>query len=102
MFLFGLSQQEGWFFSPTFHVYQRVNERVYCYVSRMMGFYTLQLYERSTTGLCTLEARSENNMEALFALGEKWLQDHYDFNQKKITENPFYIGQHNWHDKCWI
>lgn len=100
MFLFGVTQKEGWFFN-NFHVYQRVNEDVYCYVSKYIGFYVLQLYERSTTGLCTLEARS-HTPEILFQLGEEWLQTHQEWNEGKIRKDRFYIGQMNWKERCWV
>jgi hypothetical protein len=101
MFIFGLSEKEDWFFN-TFYVYQKVNQDVYCYVSRMIGFYTVQMYERSTTGLCTLEARSESNMEGLFQLGEKWLEKYETWDMNEICKDPYYIGQINHKEICWI
>jgi hypothetical protein len=101
MFVFGISERTGWFFTPTFHVYQRVNKRVYCYVSKAFGFYILQLYERGTTGLCTLEARSKN-IESLFELGEKWLEQYQDFPLEEIRKNRYYIEQRNWKEMCWV
>lgn len=102
MFTYGLTERDGWFYTPTFGVYQQVNQDVYCYVSRYIGFYTLQLYKRGTTGLCTLEARSEANPEALLALGEKWLEQYRDFNQEEIVKSPYYIGNPNIMDECWL
>ncbi|PLS19222.1 hypothetical protein CVD28_02090 [Bacillus sp. M6-12] len=102
MFYFGLTEKEGWFFTPTFHVYQRVNHDVYCYISRQLGFYTLQMYERGTTGYCLLEARSEANIEALFELGEDWLGKYEEWNEKALVKNPYFIGQQDWKEKCWI
>lgn len=40
------------------------------------------------TGLCTLEARSEGNIDALFALGEYWLLEHRDWNEEKFKKQP--------------
>lgn len=102
MFQFGQSVREGWFFTPTFNVYQKVNNKVYVYVSRQFGFYTLQMYERGTTGLCTLEARAETNIEELFKLGEEWLQQHEDYNQETIQKSPYYIGKRTWRESCWV
>lgn len=102
MFNYGLSEKDGWFYTPTFGVYQRVNQDVYCYVSRYIGFYTLQLYKRGTAGYCTLEARSVVNAEALFELGEKWLEDYQDFNQKDIEKSQYYIGNPNIYRECWV
>lgn len=102
MFIFGLTEKEGWFFTPTFRVYQKVNKDVYVYVSQMIGFYTVQLYERSTTGLCTLEARSETHIEGLFQLGEEWLKKYEKWNIDSIRNDHHYIGQMDFKEKCWI
>lgn len=102
MFLFGLSEKEGWFYTPTFYVYQKVNQDVYVYVSKHFGYYVLQLYERGTTGYCTLEVRSENNIESLFELGESWLQKYHKWDEALIVKDPHYIGQREWRENCWI
>jgi hypothetical protein len=101
VFVFGISERKGWFFTPTFHVYQKVNKRVYCYVSKAFGFYILQLYERGTADFCVLEARSKN-IESLFELGEKWLQQYQDFNEEEIRKDRCFIDQPNWKEMCWI
>lgn len=93
MFHFGVTEKDEWFFTPTFHVYQRVNQDVYCYVSRQIGFYMVQLYERGSTGLCLLEARSEHHVEALFELGEEWLNRYEKWNETALSQNPYFIGQ---------
>lgn len=102
MFIFGKSERNGWFYTPTFNVYQQVNAEVYCYVNQCLGFYTLQLYKRGTIGLCTLEARSEANPAALFALGEEWLKQYRDFNQEELVKSPYYIGNPAIMSECWI
>lgn len=102
MFDFGVTERKGWFYTPTFGVYQRVNEEVYCYVSRYFGYYTLQLYKRGTTGLCTLEARSETNPEALLVLGEEWLKQYRAFDREEIVKSPFYIGNPTIREDTWI
>lgn len=101
MFIYGLSKKEGWMFN-NFGVYQKVNKDVYVYVSRMMGFYTVQMYERATIGLCTLEARSETNIEGLFQLGEEWLNKYEKWDADEIMKDPYYIGQMDLLQKCWI
>lgn len=100
--MFGQLEKDGWFFTPTFNVYQKVNKEVYCYVSRQLGFYTVQLYQRGTIGLCTLEARSETNIDALFQLGEKWLEDFNEFNIEEIQSCPYYIGNPQLREQFWI
>lgn len=100
MFLYGVTQRKGWFFN-SFGVYQKVNKKVYVYVNRMMGFYVLQLYQRSTTGLCMLEARS-HDITVLFELGEQWLQKYHDFCMEKIKKDPYYIGNPKWRENCWL
>lgn len=100
--MFGMMEKEGWFFTSTFKVYQKVNKEVYCYVSRQLGFYTLQLYERGTTSLCTLEARSKTNIDALFKMGEEWLNEYQDFDVDKIKESPYYIGNPHIREQFWI
>lgn len=102
MFIFGLSETEGWFYTPTFRVYQKVNQDVYCYVSKYIGFYVLQLYERGTTGYCTLEARSKTDIESLFRLGEEWLNKYQQFDLEEVIKEPYHIGQINHREKCWI
>lgn len=102
MFLFGLSKRDGWFYTPTFGVYQRVNQDVYVYVNRYIGFYILQLYKRGETGLCTLEVRCENNIESLFDLGENWLERYQEWDEAMIQEDPHYIGHKDWRKNCWI
>lgn len=102
MFLFGNEEKEGWFFTPQFNVYQKVNKNVYVYVSRQFGFYTLQMYERGTVSLCTFEARSENNIQALFKLGESWLEEYQDFVHEEIMACPYYIGNPNLRNVFWI
>lgn len=102
MFLFGISEKAGWFYTPTFHVYQRVNQDVYVYVSKYIGFYVLQLYKRGTTGLCSLEVRSEENIKGLFELGETWLERYQEWDEELISKDPHYIGQQDWRKNCWI
>lgn len=102
MFYYGSTEVEGWFYTPTFSVYQRVNKDVYVYVSKAIGFYMVQLYERGTASFCTLEARSENNVEALFKLGEEWLIRHKNWDSQAISMDKHYIGQKEWRENCWI
>jgi hypothetical protein len=42
------------------------------------------------------------NTGALFELGEKWLDDYQDFNQKDIEKSPYYIGNPNIYRECWV
>jgi len=100
--MFGYLEKEGWFFTKKFNVYQRVNQDVYVYVSRQFGFYTLQLYQRGTTSLCTLEARSESNLDALFELGESWLKEFEKYDENQIQSCPYYIGNPKLQDVFWI
>lgn len=100
--MFGQFERDGWFFTQTFNVYQRVNQDVYVYISKQFGFYTLQLYQRGTTNFCTLEARSETNLEALFKLGETWLHDFEHYEETKILSCPYYIGNPELHNVFWI
>lgn len=101
MFLFGLSQKEGWFYN-TFHVYQRVNKDVYCYVSRQFGFHMVQLYRRGTADYCILEARSEGDINELFDLGIEWLNQFEKWDDDAISKCPYYIGQELWRENCWL
>ena len=102
MFYFGFSEKEDWFYTSTFGVYQKVNKDVYCYVSRYIGFYTVQLYKRGTAYLCTLEARSKDDVEGLFELGEKWLNEHEKWDDKILVQSQYHITQPNWKENCWI
>lgn len=101
MFFYGLSEKEGWFFNR-FHVYQRVNNDVYCYVSQQLGFYMVQLYRRATADFCILEARTDGDIEKMFDLGMEWLNQFESWDEKAITECPYYIGQLNWRENCWL
>lgn len=102
LFIFGISEKDGWFFTPQFNVYQKVNKDVYCYVSRYLGFYTIQLYERGTISLCTLEARCEYDIERLFSIGERWLKDYETLDVEAIKENPYHISQPNLKEVFWL
>lgn len=101
MFVFGVSQKEGWFFSPNLNVYQKVNDRVYCYISKAFGFYILQLYKRGTATICTLEARCEN-IEKLFNLGEEWLKKYKKYPEEELAKDRFHIDQPNWREMRWV
>lgn len=102
MFQFGTTEREGWFFTPTFGAYQKVNQDVYVYVIHHIGFYVLQLYQRGTTYMCTLEARSKGNPEALFELGETWLQKYQVWDNSLLEQDVHSITQPEWRDNCWI
>lgn len=101
MFIFSLSSVDGWFYTPTFYVYQKVNKGCYCYVSRSFGFYKLQMYERGTASMCILEVRSKDHQK-LFQLGEEWLNQYNEWDMSVIVKNPHYIGHHDWSYSSWI
>lgn len=73
---------EGWFYN-NFGVIQKTKGRVYCYISRYIGFFTLQLYERKNIGFCDLEIRNED-LQVLFDQAEKWLEEYKDGDMKKV------------------
>lgn len=102
MFLFGITEKQGWFYTPTFYAYQKVNQDVYVYIIRHFGYYVMQMYQRGTTGLCTLEVRSKDNIERLFELGEAWLEKYQNWNEELIVEDLHFIGQREWRENCWI
>jgi hypothetical protein len=89
-----LLEENGWF-ENNFNVHQKVNNNVYCYIQRMFGFYTLQLYMRGDTGYCTLEARSEN-LQKLIALGESWLETYQNSDREQLQQDPYHIDSEQW------
>lgn len=82
---------EGWFFN-NFGVIQKTQGRVYCYINRMIGFYTLQLYGRGNVFMCDLEIRSED-LQEMFDQAEKWLEQYKDGDMKKVHSD--YYSPHN-------
>ena len=87
----GVILANGWTFSPKYRHFQKRKKEVYIYVTpQLFGRWTLQLYPKGHIGVCSLEARVENgeNIEKLFALGEKWL-DAYQDSLDGIEENNF-------------
>jgi hypothetical protein len=93
--------ENGWVYSGKFKHYQKVNNKVYVYVTpQLFGRWVGQLYKRGDTGLCMLEARVEENeeIEKLFTLAEKWL-DKYGNGFDDIHNDPYFPFQENWQGK---
>ncbi|MFF2531239.1 hypothetical protein ACFVS2_20265 [Brevibacillus sp. NPDC058079] len=91
------SIEKGWHYNARFNVYQKVNGRVFVYVSKMMfGSYMVQLYLRGSQnmGVCQLEARTSNpaKLEKMFEMGEKWLKDYQEGNLNIIHQDTFSIS----------
>lgn len=84
-------EEDGWFWSDNFNHYQKVKNKIYVYVTpQLFGRWIVQAYLRGTTGMCSLEARVEENQEIgkLFVLGNKWLEL-YGEDTKDMEEDPY-------------
>lgn len=103
---------DGYFFSETFNHFQKVNDRVYVYITPgLCNRWTVQAYKTGTAAVCSLEARinwvaegegnnmSESflierlgrNIQKLFHLAEIWLEK-YGKNPEGMVHdeyNPF-------------
>lgn len=92
---------EDWFYSANMSSYQKVNSRVYVYLTPMMwGYHMLQLYLRGPNPVyCILEARHTTDREYLIQLGEKWLEQYAAGNIDEINQDPYAINNPDgvWH-----
>ncbi|QST02111.1 hypothetical protein IMZ31_21920 (plasmid) [Pontibacillus sp. ALD_SL1] len=85
---------EGFFFSETYHHYQKVNNEIYVYVTpELFGRWKAQAYLRGTTGFCSLETRIQadgdpKKIEKLFHVAESWLHLYGD-DPESMKEDPF-------------
>jgi len=91
---------EGWHYNPTFGVFQKCHDKRFVYITRMIGFYMLQIYDRGRTiGHCGLEARSrKRDFDALVKLGEEWLEKYGDGKPYDVKEGElFSLWSGNWY-----
>jgi hypothetical protein len=89
---------DGWFFSPEFRYYQKVNGQAVVYLERMMYHYRLLLYKKGgEMGYCTLEARIESQYGPmkLFDLGGRWLENYKEWDDEKLFDDKYHIGNPN-------
>jgi hypothetical protein len=87
---------DGWYYSSKYDHWQKVNDCVYAYVTPMAwGYYKAQLYMRATTALCSLEVRTENDVQKMFSLAEEWLTKYADGNMEKIVKDKYSIDNPN-------
>lgn len=86
---------DGWFYSKKFNHYQKVNKNVYCYVSRLIYGYMVQLYFRGETGYCELEARTADRglegLEKMLKLGDEWLGKYGDSSREEVWKDFFHV-----------
>lgn len=103
--------KEDWFYSAKFNHAQRVNNQVYCYVSRLIYGYQVQLYLRGDVSYCSLEARTNDTsvqgVLKMFKMGEEWLAAYGDGNVKEINKDDFCVSNPDgvWFDdgkKYWV
>ncbi|GAB6474130.1 hypothetical protein CON36_35415 [Bacillus cereus] len=110
----GANVPDGYFFSPTYRHYQKVQNQIYVYVTPELGHsWKVQAYIRGTAEMCSLEARiymNSNelptlyspdeilerygqNISKLFELAEIWLDRYGDDSEamKADVFNPFHI-----------
>lgn len=85
-----------WFYSKTFHHYQKVNNKVYAYVSSMIGgAWKAQMYYRGSTGLCELEVRTSTTGEEGFLkmiqLADSWLESYSDGDSSRIQQDKYHV-----------
>lgn len=108
------SIEKGWHYNAALNVYQKVNGRVFVYVSKLLfGSYMVQLYLRGyhEMSMCQLEAKTRNSddLELIFALGENWLLQYHAGDLQMIHQdkysilNPMGVWKHEAHlQNYWI
>lgn len=86
--MFGIEKVEGWFFSDTFRYYQQTRGRAVAYVSKYIGFYCLQVYERGQLTMCDIEYRTGTFEEAI-QKGEQFLDKYQDKERKDMWTDHY-------------
>ena len=100
----------GWFHSPLYNQYQKVNKKVYVYVMRTLYGWQVQLYRRGDTSMCELEARTcdidEIGFLKMISLGDKWLKEYGNLETNKLMQDKFHVfnqegvwGEKNYYKK---
>lgn len=89
--------REGWHVNVAYpEMIQKTNGRVVVYVSYILWGYKLQLYHRGNINVCEFEVRTENQtqegLDMLFDMGEKWLVQYSDGNLERMKQNPYSIN----------
>ena len=89
--------EDGWTYSGEFNHFQKVNNKVYVYVTKQLfGRWVAQMYLRGDIGLCTLEARVNNGEPMkLFEIADTWLNKYGD-NIENVEEDIYFPFQKNW------
>lgn len=89
----------GWFWSDTFHHWQKRNKEIYCYVSPIMGGHKAQLYITGTAAMCELEVQTFNNdmvsLAKIFVIAEEWLHKYSDGDLNNIHQDKYSISNPN-------
>lgn len=88
------SVRGDWHYNKQLDVYQKVNDRVFVYVSRLIGGYMCQLYLRGAMnmGICQLEVRTQSNLNKMFKIGERWLTKYHSGDMKLIRTDMYSIS----------
>ncbi|UOE58025.1 hypothetical protein [Cytobacillus oceanisediminis] len=90
---------EGWFWSNNFFHWQKRKEKVYCYVTPILGGVKAQLYMTGTASFCELEARTDDSSHAglykMMALAESWLEMYSEGELDKIHQDKYSIHNPN-------
>jgi hypothetical protein len=97
-----ITTPKDWHYNEKLDVYQKVNGRVYVYVSRLLFGYMIQLYFRgsvSENGFCLCEARTENlskeKLDLMFNMGEQWLDSYCNGKEEEINKCEYAVANPN-------
>lgn len=91
--IWGRTQREGWFFTPTFHYYQQRKGKASSYVEQMIGFYRVHVTYSGPLGMCDIEIRKDTPEEA-FAIAEEYLAKYQHAQTKQELWGDYY-SPHN-------
>jgi hypothetical protein len=92
-----IAEQNGWHYAKPFNAYQKVNDRVFVYVTGMMfDAFMVQLYIRGkeNMSICQLEARTPKIelLDFMFQLGEEWLKKYSQGDLVLIHKDKYSIS----------
>ncbi|QNR70478.1 hypothetical protein IAQ67_28630 (plasmid) [Paenibacillus peoriae] len=92
-----LAAQYGWHHNKRYNLYQKVNGRVFVYVTPMLwGYAQVQLYKRgySEMSVCKLELRAETaeRYRDLFQVGEVWIQKYSSGDEKLMASDIYAVS----------
>ena len=88
----GITEIDGWFYTPKWRYYQRCEGNVVAYIEKMVGFYRLHVTWKGQLGMCDIEYWNEDFDLALNKAVK--LLDKYKDSEKEDLWNNFF-SPHN-------